>query len=172
MQYTGGATVGAFLGLPPLEAELAALAPEEIDRSTPSVYLRLDGIPGDATATGHESEIRCLSCRWGIDGGEVRGGRQKIRKPHRGHVTVLKAIDKATPVLYETAASDEQIRSGRATLLRTTSDGRTEPYCVLELHDITVAALETGQHGKENFERCSLTPGADGEKFEVKSVGK
>lgn len=155
MQYTGGVVGGAFVGFPPLERELAAIPTDDIDRSTPYIFLRLDGIPGDATATGHEGEIACFACRWGRDDG-AGGGTGRAREPIRGHVTVLKAIDKATPVLYEATGGGERLATAEITLERPGTDGRTEPYCVVTLEDVGVVSLETGQYGGLSFERCVL----------------
>ncbi|MFB6080683.1 MAG: type VI secretion system tube protein Hcp [Haloferacaceae archaeon] len=154
MQSTGGIVGGAFVGFPPLDGDLAAISPDDIDRSTPYVFLHLDGIPGDATAKGHEGEIVCFACRWGLDD-SVGGGKGRAREPIRGHVTVLKAMDKATPLLYEATGGNRRVKTANVTLERPVEDGRTE-YFVLTLEDVTVVSLETAQYGGTSFERCVL----------------
>jgi type VI secretion system Hcp family effector len=155
MQYAGTAAAGAFLGFPSIEAEVAAMNLGDLDRSSPLIYLTLDGVEGDARRKGHEGEIACFAARCGV-GTDDTSGPARGRPPHRGHVTVLKAIDKSTPVLYEAAVSGEGIRSGALTLYRQTSTGELKPYYTIDLTGIEVASLEAGQHGAENFERCRL----------------
>ena len=165
MGYTGGAALGGLLGLPPLDVELAVLQADEIDRSTPYIFLQLDEIPGDATTKGHEGEIACLACHWSL-GGEAdqvhnqppRRGRAK--DPHRGHVTVLKAIDKASPALSDAGATGTTLRSGTITLLRSTGGGQMGvPYLKIEMEALQVVSFESAQYGDQSFERCVLGVG-------------
>jgi type VI secretion system Hcp family effector len=156
MQYTGGAAAGAFIGLPAFEADLAAVDREDQDRASPQLFLRLDGVDGGAATKPHEGEIACLAARWGVDTGDDTDGPRRGPPRKRGHVTVLKAIDKATPQLYDALVEGRAIRDGELSLYRQNPDGSTGRYLTVVLDGVTVAAVETGQRGLEDFERCDL----------------
>ena len=155
MQYTGGAAAGAFVGLPPLGVELAAIDRDDLDRASPQLFLRLDGIDGGATAKGHEGAIACHGAQWGLDSGEDSDGPRRGPPRKRGHVTVLKAIDKSTPQLYD-ALVGQAARNGELSLYRQNADGSTSRYLTVALEQVEVASVETGQRGFEDFERCDL----------------
>lgn len=156
MQYTGGAAAGALFSLSPLEAEIAAIDRDELDKASPQLFLRLDGIEGDATTRGHEGEIVCHVARWGVDADDATEGTRRGPPRKRGHVTVLKAIDKATPALYDTLVAGREIGNGELSLYRTNPDGSTSKYLTVVLERCKVASVEAGQRGYEDFERCEL----------------
>lgn len=153
MQYSGVAAGGLF-GLPPLEVELAALD-DDLDKSTPKLYLDIPGIPGEVTHDGAEGTIGGFAYRWSHEG--ATDGSERGRGRHRGHVTVLKAIDKSTPLLHQACANEATLPEATITLTRSDERGKREEYYTHHLENVTVASVDTGQYGDQMVERCVLS---------------
>jgi hypothetical protein len=98
-----------------LSVLLAALVVSNVNAAF-DAFLKIDGIDGEATATGHEDQIEILSFSWGVSnpsalaqhGGSGSGG------PVLLPVTMAKRIDKATPKLMRAAVAGEVFKNAAA----------------------------------------------------------
>jgi type VI secretion system secreted protein Hcp len=126
------AAVGG-VGLPRTEAPAAVLAagPDAIAaaQSFFDVFLEIEGIDGEATVPAHKGTIEVLSWSWGIS--QAAGV---------GTVSVIKRIDKATPLLFEQCIDGTVIPL--ATVYLTRQDGQT--YLQYELRNVIVSSISHG----------------------------
>jgi len=108
-------------------------------------YIRLTGIDGESTASGHEDEIDVLSWSWDMSqseplhsgGGGGAGGTVRIQD-----FSFVKAIDKASPKLAEALASGEHIDSAELVLRRTDSEGSSSDYLTINVLSMQVTSIE------------------------------
>jgi type VI secretion system secreted protein Hcp len=126
------AAVGG-VGLPGTEAPAAVLAagPDAIAAAQPfsGIFLEIEGIGGEATAPAYEGTIEVLSWSWGIS--QTAGV---------GAVSVIKRIDKATPLLFQDCTDGTVFPL--ATVYLTRQDGQT--YLKYELRSVIVSSISHG----------------------------
>lgn len=98
--------IAGTAGLPAGAATSVALAASPGGTSptpqTVDMFLKIDGIDGEVTAAAHKGWIDIQSWSWGVSqtagigaGGGAATGRLT------GHVSIVKRIDKATPLLFQ-----------------------------------------------------------------------
>ncbi len=133
------ATTGAVRsrGVEPL-AVIPAAAPDGTAPAFLDIFLEIEGIPGEATAVGHRGAIEVLSWSWGVSQTATGGGGGAVgRGDLKGHVTLIKRIDKATPLLFTRCAQGTHIP--RAVVHLTREDGQT--YLKYELKEVLVSSM-------------------------------
>jgi type VI secretion system secreted protein Hcp len=103
------------------------------------VFLDIAGIPGESTTPGHLNSIEVLSWSWGVTQGVSLGGSGN-RGPLTGHVSLVKRIDKATPLLFLRCRDGTPITLATVQLTRT--DGQT--YMRYDLKNVMITAITHG----------------------------
>ncbi len=136
-------------GVRPAAMEPLAAIPGGVTDGTPAVesffdiFLEIEGVEGESTVLGHGGAIEVLSWSWGVSqmstggggGGGVTAAREKT-----GHVTLIKRIDKATPLLFKRCVDGTHIP--RAVVHLTREDGQT--YLKYELKEVMVSSIMHG----------------------------
>jgi len=137
-------TVGT-VGLPRAQSSQAVLAavpgaspaPQAVD-----MFLQIAGIDGESTATAHKGWIEVQSWSWGVSrpasvgaGGSGAVGRLV------GHVTIVKRIDKATPLLFKRCADGTVLALATVELAR---GGGGPTYMKYELKEVMVSSISHG----------------------------
>jgi type VI secretion system secreted protein Hcp len=136
------ATIGAG-ALPGEEPSAAILAVGS--GGTPAVqsffdiFLEIQGIPGESTSAAHNGSIEVLSWSWGVSQTSTGGGAGVVGRAN-GHVTLIKRIDKATPLLFKRCVDGTPIPL--ATVYLTRPDGQT--YLKYELRNVMVSSIVHG----------------------------
>ena len=77
-----------------------------------SIFLKIDGIAGEATAAGHAGEIMLQSFAWGSAAGTTTAGAASgagAGKVSFQNATVTKSVDKASPLLFQALASGQRL---------------------------------------------------------------
>ena len=133
----------ALPGLEPSRAVLAAgpggtgPAPLAVD-----MFLRIEGIDGEATAAAHKGWIDVQSWSWGVaqtSSGSAGAGGGFGRLV--GHVTVVKRIDKATPLLFKRCSDGTVMPLVTLDLARL---GGGPTYLKYELKEVLVSSIAHG----------------------------
>ncbi len=121
------ATIG---GVGPAGTEpLAVIAGTSAVQSSSDIVLEIEGIPGESTVTAHKGTMDVLSWNWGVS--QTAGV---------GTVSVIKRIDKATPLLFGDCIDGTVI--ALATVYLTRQDGQT--YLEYELADVVISSISHG----------------------------
>lgn len=97
------------------------------------IYMKYDGIDGEAVAPGHEGWIELNSFSWGMSQGA--GRRTSV-----GQFSTQRRCDKATPLLFQACAAGQHIKHAE---LRTVSP-RSGVSCYVKLYDILISSYQTG----------------------------
>jgi len=138
-------TLGA-VGLPGPEPSQAALTanaggttptPQAVD-----MFLKIEGIDGESTATAHKGWIDVQSWSWGATqtAGVGAGGGAAVGRLV-GHVTVVKRIDKATPLLFKRCSDGTVLALVTVELARS---GGGPTYLKYELKEVMVSSIAHG----------------------------
>ncbi len=104
-------------------------------------FLKIQGIPGEATARGFENQIEVLSWSWGMSQAAAAQGREGTMPgdPTKPFI-ITKRIDKASPVLAKALASGQHFPSATITLCR--AGGDKQPYMRYVLHDCIISSIK------------------------------
>ena len=107
-------------------------------------FLKLDGIPGEATDSKHKGEISLESWSWGetnagTHGGGSGGGAGKVQM-HDFNFTMK--INKASPKLFLACATGQHIKEGLLICRRAGKD--QQEYLKIKFSDLLVSNFQTG----------------------------
>ena len=133
-------------GLPGAAAPSTALAASSGGTSpTPQavdMFLKIEGVDGEATTTTHKGWIDIQSWSWGVSqtatagaGGGATAGRLT------GHVTLIKRIDKATPLLFKRCSDGTVLPLATVELARS---GGGQTYLKYEMKEVIVSSIAHG----------------------------
>lgn len=126
------------------------------------MFLKLEGIKGEAQDDKHKDEIDVLSWSWGATqsgtthmGSGSGGGRVSVMD-----LSITKYVDKASTPLLQHCCNGKHIPSGKLTVRKAGGDSPVE-YLKVELTDIIVTSVQSGGAGGEDrvVETASLNFG-------------
>lgn len=100
-----------------------------------TIFLRVDGIPGEATDPRHKDWIQVISFSFG-----ATGAADTASEPKGGDVVALKNFDKATPKLLEAVGKGTHFREVQFEWTRT--DGAV--FLKIRLSEVIVSAVNYG----------------------------
>jgi type VI secretion system secreted protein Hcp len=125
-----------------LQAALAAFS------GATSLFLKLDGIPGDSLSVKHAGEIEINSMQWGV---------KASSEPTFPDITVTKSLDIASPKLLSAAAAGKVIPTGVITAEKGTGGAATFDFAKLTLTNVLVTGVtQSVQSGGSFAERITL----------------
>ncbi|MBK8209072.1 MAG: type VI secretion system tube protein Hcp [Rhodospirillales bacterium] len=148
------------------------------------MFLKIDGIKGEARDSKHKEEIDVLAWSWGLSqsGSAHMGGGGGSGKVQVNDISVTKYIDSSTNALMLHCCNGTHVKEGVLTVRKAGGKDPVE-YIKITMNDIIVSSLSTGGSGGEdrltenlslNFAKFKLeyTPQkADGTKEAAKTVG-
>lgn len=141
-------------------------------------FLKIDGIPGDATDKAHAGEIQIDSFSWGVTNSgstHVGGGGGGAGKAQFQDFHFSTATSKASPELMFATASGEHI--DKAVLSVSSTGERPFDFFVVTLEDLLVSSFQSGgsttltDSFSLNFSKITVehvTLKADGSRVSVK----
>ena len=114
-----------------------------------SVFLKLDGIEGDALEEDHAKEIEVLSWGWGLNqsGTQEVAGRRTSGTVSGQDLSISKFMDKSSPVLVKHCCNGQGIKEG--TLTVQTSGGEDEKVnaLVIKFEDLVITSFSPSGSG-------------------------
>ena len=117
-----------------------------------NAFLKVDGIDGDSTDSGHAGQLEVLSYSHSLSqsGGAAvsRTGGQTGSRVDIGDFSVVKVLDKSTPNLSKYCASGKHIPSIVVALV--SADENPHTYMKYTMSDVVVSAVRPG--GSSNGE--------------------
>jgi type VI secretion system secreted protein Hcp len=119
-----------------------------------AIYLKLAGIDGESTATGHEHQIDVLSFSFGLTHGSDTG------VPSFSGVTVVKNADIASPNLMLACAIGTHIATARLSCEIITDGPINVPLAVWDFTNVMLTSFQdAGNNGGEDrpVEQISFT---------------
>jgi type VI secretion system secreted protein Hcp len=132
----------SLVGRPLLAGAVAtgAVAPAD---AVAEIFLKLQGVDGESTDDKHKGEIEILSYSQAFKStlAAPGGGGGGTGKASCGAVTVVKEIDRSSPVLISSVVAGKHI--GKATItFRTVGGDNPLEYYTVVLNDVVVTEIE------------------------------
>lgn len=103
-----------------------------------NIYLKVDGVNGECEEAGHEKWIDIISFDWGVfqPGNMSVGGGGGAGKANFDDLTVIAAVDKATPALLKYCSSGKHINE--ITLSVCKAGGSALEYIKIKLKEVLI----------------------------------
>jgi type VI secretion system secreted protein Hcp len=122
----------------------------EITAMAVDMFLKLDGIKGEAADATHKDEIDVLAWSWGLSqsGTTHTGTGGGAGKVNVQDISFTKWVDKSSPVLFLDCASGKHIKE--ATLTVRKAGEKPLEYLKIKLTDLLVSSISTGGSGGED----------------------
>jgi type VI secretion system secreted protein Hcp len=122
------------------------------------IYMNVDGVQGDVTATGHENWIEVKSFEWGVGRGitmPVGGSKDREASvPSVSEVMVTKDSDVATADLLKKALTGDAVTVKFDFCMTGTS--QFTPYYQFELTNVLLSGYSLNSGGDRPMESLSL----------------
>lgn len=116
------------------------------------MFLKLEGITGEAQDNKHPGEIDILAWSWGASqsgtmhtGGGGGGGKVSIQD-----LSITKYIDKSSPVLMMYCSNGKQFKEGLLTVRKAGGDDPVE-YLKIKMTEVIVTSYSTGGSGGQDL---------------------
>ena len=111
-----------------------------------NAYLKIDGIDGECRAKGYEDQIEILSFSHGVHqpaamSASTAGGASTGRSEH-SDFSVVKQLDKASPLLGQKCSDGSHIKEAVFTLVR--AGGHPVPFMEYKLSNIIISSFRPG----------------------------
>lgn len=115
------------------------------------IFLKLDGVTGEATTKGHEKEIELGSFALHLGSvsttgaGNGKGGAGKLTGVD---FTAVKAIDKASPTLFSDLASGKLIKDGTVSVYRRSGSGTLQEVVAYTMSKVILTNIRHSASSK------------------------
>ena len=141
-----------------LEVLLDALG---IDVLAVDMFLKIEGIEGEATAAGdgHDEWIEVLSFSWGASRPSTGTGRARgARRDSFSDLSVVKRVDASSPNLYVTSASGKRLPSA---VLEVRKPGTRMSYYTIRMENVRISSVSvsSSKDSAEPVEEVTLSYG-------------
>ncbi|MDQ2961580.1 MAG: type VI secretion system tube protein Hcp [Pseudomonadota bacterium] len=110
------------------------------------IFLKIDGIKGEATEVNHLNEIEVVSWSWGVSEVFITSGAGGIigGKPKVGDFVIGKQIDRASPNLLRACLTAKHIKEVVLTQRRV---GTKPNFLSITLKDVLISSLNDSDSG-------------------------
>ena len=113
-------------------------------------YMKINDIPGESTAPGHEGSIEILSYSLGTAMSTIErstSGSPTHGAPHGQDVVVSKTADAASPLMYAFCCQGKNLKDVIISVNRTDGAGGQVEYLQIKMTDTIISSF---QHGGAN----------------------
>ncbi|MCX7055759.1 MAG: type VI secretion system tube protein Hcp [Betaproteobacteria bacterium] len=107
------------------------------------IFLKLEGIKGEATADGHKEEIELLSWSFGVsNAGSGTGAGAGAGKAHFQDLSFTTHLDASAPPLMQSVATGKHF--AKAQLVQRKAGGTQLEYIKIELEEVFITSSHVG----------------------------
>lgn len=111
------------------------------------MFLKIEGIKGEAQDDKHKGEIDVLSWSWGASqtGTTHTGSGGGAGKVSVNDISVTKFVDRATPLLMQQCFTGKHIKEALLTVRK--AGGKPLEYIKIKMQDALISSVSTGGSG-------------------------
>src|SRR3954452_9221654 len=124
------------------------------------VFLKIGDIKGESKDSKHPGEIDVLSWSWGVaqTGSMAAGGGGGAGKGHFQDLSLMDALDKASPVLMKACATGEHIKE--ATLVARKAGKGQQDYLIIKMKDVFITSVAPSGSSEHPMESVAMQFGS------------
>src|SRR5437868_7124950 len=136
------------------------------------IYMKIDGVDGSVTATGHEKWIELQSCQLGtnrhVTNATGRGVNREASVPSVSEIVVTKDLDCASTNLFRLSLWGEG-KKVKIDFCKTDKD-KFEAYLQLELDNVLISNYTVSGHGGTGHSRPTESLGLNFTKITYNTI--
>jgi len=118
------------------------------------MFLKLQGVTGEAGDAEHKGEIEVVSWTWGLHTPTSVATGQAAGRTTLAELQIVKRVDQATPTLMGFLKLNKLVDTGKLTVRKA---GKTPlEYFTIELQNVRVTSIKTESENAELVERVNL----------------
>jgi type VI secretion system secreted protein Hcp len=118
------------------------------------MFLKVDGVTGEAGDADHKGEIEVASWSWGLEAPRDAGTGQAKGRARLSELQVVKKVDQSSPTLMGFLKNNKVAKTAKLTIRKA---GKTPlVYYTIELEDVRVTSVKNESEGAELTERVNL----------------
>src|SRR5262245_39914098 len=118
------------------------------------MFLKLNGVTGEAGDAEHKGEIDIVSWSWGMQAAVSAASGMPQGKGAISELQLVKRVDQSSPTLMGLRRTHKLIKQAQLTVRKA---GKTPlEYFRIELENVRITSLQAGSEGAELVERLSL----------------
>jgi type VI secretion system secreted protein Hcp len=121
------------------------------------VYLKLDGIQGEATDEAFKDQIKVISYSWGGTqrSSVASGSGSGAGKVDLADLNIMKFYDKASPAMFKSLVAGTHVKSGVLSAVKAGSGNK--PFLKLTLEELFVTAINVSASDEVPTESVSFS---------------
>jgi type VI secretion system secreted protein Hcp len=125
--------------------------------SIAAMTLKMTGVTGESAAEGHIGEIDVVSWGWGLQGAKyVLSDGSPGSASSFNEVTIVKLVDRATPVLFQYCDTHKVVSSATLTVEKA-SGGDPLQYLTVDMGQVRILDVEVRSEEAELKEHVRLS---------------
>jgi type VI secretion system secreted protein Hcp len=118
--------------------------------SNVNAFLKIDGIDGESTESGHDKWIEVLSHSHGIiqptSSTRSSSGGASTGSSEHGDFTITKSVDLASPKLFEAASTGKHFSKATIDFMRQAGDSKVK-YMSVALEEVMISSVHSNGNG-------------------------
>jgi len=120
------------------------------------IFAKIGDIKGESLDAKHKDEVEVLSWSWGVSqsGSIDQGGGGGAGKANFNDLSIMHAVDKASPVLMTKCATGEHIKE--ATLVSRKAGKGQQEYLIVKMNDILITSVQPSGSSEHPMESVSM----------------
>ncbi len=119
------------------------------------MFLKVQGVTGEAADADHKGEIQVVSWSWGMQAPRSALAGEATGRASMTELEIVKRVDNASPTLMLFLHRHKEIKQAKLTVRKA---GKTPlEYFTIELQNARITSLRTETHESELTERLSLS---------------
>lgn len=121
------------------------------------IFLKIDGVTGEATDTGHAGEINVISWSWGLHSSVSAFNGAPTGATSLRSLEVTKPVDRSSPTLLQYCDTNKVVSKVSLTTRKAAGPGGPLEYVVIDLTNARIVTVDIGSQTSDLIERVSIT---------------
>lgn len=124
-------------------------------------FLKIEGVEGEATATGAEKQIEIYSFSWGASNPTTVGSGAtglSAGKVSISSFNVMKKTEKSSATLFQACCNGKHFTTAEVTMRKASGEGGQKPFLTYKFTDVMVESIQwSGSSGGDDTPTESLS---------------
>ena len=118
------------------------------------MFLKMQGVTGEASDTDHKGEIEVVSWSWGMQAPASPAAGQAAGKATISELHIVKRVDQSSPTLMNFLRGNKVVTQAQLSVRK--AGEKPLEYFKIELENVRVTSLKTESEDAELVERVTL----------------
>ena len=121
------------------------------------IFLKIEGITGEATDAAHAGEIDIVAWSWGLHSSGSAYDRAPTGAASLRSLEVIKRVDRGSPALLQYCDTNKVVSKATLTTRKAGGTGGPLDYVVIDLKKVRIVKVDVSSQSTDLLESLSLT---------------